>query len=440
MRRALLTAALALLLPAAAAAEPYVAIRGAPAPGPDVYDRVFVEKFGPASAKTVLVLVPGFGGGAGSFALVAPELVKRVPGLQVWAYDRREQALEDHTGFTAAEPQAALDYYFASKPVGGKTFRPPVVAKDFPFARRWGLALALEDLRRVVQTARAGGARTVVLGGHSFGAATAAAYAAWDFGGKPGYRDLAGLVLIDGGQLGAFEGLTLAEAKARLAKLVSGSPFEDQLGLGVPWIYGVFGQAGAQFAISDPTGVSVLQKNPLVPSSLSAPVPVTNQAFLGFAAQRTGISVGSLADAGDPRPWRDDGIARVADVARTLARESADCFEWYFPARLTIDLLGAQSLARVPVTDLLGLRVWHRAKVDVPLYAYETGAFKGRVLKGARRYLDASRIPRDRSVLAADRKTLHVDPLFAAPERNRFLQTLVPFLKRTIDRSARRSR
>lgn len=430
MRRALLTAALALLLPAAAAAEPYVAIAGAPAPGPDVYDRVFVEKFGPASAKTVLVLVPGFGGGAGGFALVAPELVKRVPGLQVWAYDRREQALEDHAGFTAAEPQAALDYYLASKPVGGKTFRPPVVGTDFPFARQWGLALALEDLRRVVLAARVGGARRVILGGHSFGASTAAAYAAWDFGGRPGYSDLAGLVLIDGGQLGAFEGLTLAGTKARLAKLASGSPFEDQLGLGVPWIYGVLGEAGAQFAVADPAGVSVLQRSPLVPSSLSAPVPVTNQAFLGFAALRTGITVGSLADAGDPRPWRDDGLAPIADVARTLARDPADVFEWYFPARLTIDLLGASSLARDPVTELLGLRVWHRAEVDVPLYAFETGAFKGRVLKGARRYLDSSRIPRERSVLATDEKMLHDDPLFAAPARNRFLQTVVPFLKR----------
>ncbi len=391
---------------------------------------MFVEKFGPASAKTVLVLVPGFGGGAGGFALVGPELVARVPGLQVWAYDRREQALEDHAGFAGAEPQTALDYYLASKPAGGKTFRPPVVGTGFPFARQWGLALALEDLRRVVLAARAGGARRVVLGGHSFGAATAAAYAAWDFAGSPGYRDLAGLVLIDGGQLGAFEGLTLAGAKARLAKLASGSPFEDQLGLGVPWIYGVLGEAGAQFAVADPTGASVLQRNPLVPPSLSAPVPVTNEAFLGFAALRTGITVGSLAGAGDPRPWRDNGLARIADVARTLAREPADVFEWYFPVRLTIDLLGAQSLARGPVTELLGLRVWHRADVDVPLYAFETGAFGGRVLKGARRYLDSSRIPRERSVLAGDEKTLHDDPLFAAPERNRFLHTVVPFLKR----------
>ena len=37
------------------------------------------------------------------------------------------------------------------------------------------------------------------LGGHSAGASTAVAYAAWDFAGRPGFRDLSGLVLIDGG-------------------------------------------------------------------------------------------------------------------------------------------------------------------------------------------------------------------------------------------------
>ena len=44
----------------------------------------------------------------------------------------------------------------------------------------------------------------MILGGHSAGASTAVAYAAWDFGGHPGYRDIDGLVLIDGGLLGSF--------------------------------------------------------------------------------------------------------------------------------------------------------------------------------------------------------------------------------------------
>ena len=33
------------------------------------------ERFGPASAKRVLILVPGTQGGAGDFSLVGPEIV-----------------------------------------------------------------------------------------------------------------------------------------------------------------------------------------------------------------------------------------------------------------------------------------------------------------------------------------------------------------------------
>ena len=63
------------------------------APGPRAYDRLDVTKFGSSSAKTVLVLVPGTNGGRGDFTLTARELVRDVPGLQVWAVDRRSPGL-----------------------------------------------------------------------------------------------------------------------------------------------------------------------------------------------------------------------------------------------------------------------------------------------------------------------------------------------------------
>ena len=88
-----------------------MSVRGAAGPGPARYDRVSYERFGPASAKRVLILVPGTQGGAGDFSLVGPEIVKRVKGLQVWAYDRRSQALEDHTGFASGNPDQAFTYY-----------------------------------------------------------------------------------------------------------------------------------------------------------------------------------------------------------------------------------------------------------------------------------------------------------------------------------------
>ena len=64
----------------AAAAETVTTIAGAPGPGPSKYDKVFVTKFGPQSAKRVLLLMPGYYGGAGDFTLDAREIVKRVPG------------------------------------------------------------------------------------------------------------------------------------------------------------------------------------------------------------------------------------------------------------------------------------------------------------------------------------------------------------------------
>jgi hypothetical protein len=110
VRAALLALMSLLLLPGLASAGPVVSVRGASGPGPPRYDRVRYERFGPASAKRVLILVPGTQGGAGDFSLVGPEIVKRVRGLQVWAYDRRSQALEDHSGFASGNPDAAFKF------------------------------------------------------------------------------------------------------------------------------------------------------------------------------------------------------------------------------------------------------------------------------------------------------------------------------------------
>jgi pimeloyl-ACP methyl ester carboxylesterase len=177
VRAALLAVLSLLLLPALASAGTVVSVRGASGPGPARYDRVSYERFGPASAKRVLILVPGHAGRRRRLLARRAEIVRRVKGLQVWAYDRRSQALEDHSGFAGGNPDAAFKYY-----LGGGGFVPA----SAPFARDWGLKLALEDLRAVVKRARRGG-RKVILGGHSLGASTAVAYAAWDFKGRPAF-------------------------------------------------------------------------------------------------------------------------------------------------------------------------------------------------------------------------------------------------------------
>src|SRR6188508_184938 len=107
---AALVAALVAAAPAAAL-DRYVPMKAPAGPGPAKYDRVFVKQLGPRSARTVLVLVPGTNGGAGGIVPVARDIVRRVPRLQVWIVDRREQALEDTSVFRTGDPQRAQDYY-----------------------------------------------------------------------------------------------------------------------------------------------------------------------------------------------------------------------------------------------------------------------------------------------------------------------------------------
>lgn len=426
--------AVACLVPAAsasAASEPYVAIKGYnEAATPAKYDRVFVRKFGKASAKHVLVLVPGFEGGSGDFTLDARELVKRVPGLAVWAMDRRSNALEDTSMFKPGTSlDAAYDYYLGLK------FKMIDGAKDAPFARKWGLKVAMEDLRRVILAAKHGG-RKVILGGHSLGASSTVAYATWDFNGRPGYKDVDGLVLIDGGLLGSFDSANLSQAKRRKAAIDSGEPFSALLpGLPV-WAAGVFAEIGSMYAKLAPDAVSKPQTYPLLPAVFKPDFPVTNEALLGHAFDADTIPKGlellethsgRLAASGNPRPWADGELSPIQNLASTFWQEPGNAVEWYFPDRLRLDVDGMSPLKRGAVATLLGLRPFHVKDVNKPLYAYQTDLTNGHVLRGARAFVDRSKITRIKYV--NDPGAGHLDPLTAAPARNRFLRTVVPFLK-----------
>jgi pimeloyl-ACP methyl ester carboxylesterase len=437
-RPALLALLVLGLFPAPADAGPVVSVKGASGPGPSRYGSVSYERFGPASAKRVLILVPGTQGGAGDFSLVGPEIVRRVKGLQVWAYERRTQALEDHTGFATGDPDRAFGYYLRGEAVGAKRFA-PVAGASVPYAREWGLKLALEDLRQVVKRARRGG-RKVILGGHSLGASMAVAYAAWDFGGRAGHRDLSGLVLIDGGLLGTFTSPRLTGVRQRLAALQTADPFLDLLGVQVPWAAGVLSTTAGLYARLRPDERATLTDFPLIPPSLRAPVPATNEGALGYAFDRTTspaalsliqVRAGRLAASGDPRPWQDGEVSPIRRVAQLFGRSPVDATEWYFPVRLTLDVDGASGLRRSAVTKLLGLRTFHRRSIDLPLYALQTDLTRGRVLRGARRLIAATKIPARRSRLVdASATNSHLDPLTAAPRTSRFLKTVIPFLRR----------
>jgi hypothetical protein len=422
---------------------------------PRRYDQVQVRRYGPARASAVLVLVPGTFGGAGDFHVLAPALVRRVPGLQVWAQMRREGALHDSALLERARAgsatvQQAFDYYLGWLANG--TIRPhyqPLDAKRFEFAKGWGLAVAMDDLHAVVREARARGRRTVFLGGHSLGGSVAAMYAAWDFGGRPGVRDLAGIVEIDGGAGGVREGraTTAAQARELLAGLDARGPFADLLGIGLPWIAGAFGEISALAAYKEPTAPSVAAGFPLLPSMFRAPVAVTNRAQLGFSfdakTSPPGLALiqvrsGRLADTGEPRDWVDDGPTPVANLASAFSVEPLGPIAWYYPARLSIDVGVGSSLRQSAAASALGLRLCHVGKVDVPLYAF-AAALAGRdgaLARGAADYERRSRIPR---VTLVDRSASysHFDPLVADPVRSALVRTLVPWLKKAMKHPVR---
>ncbi|MGW0583667.1 alpha/beta hydrolase [Streptomyces sp. NPDC002920] len=412
--------------------EPYVALNVGTGGGPAGSDRVHVLKVGPDSAHTALVLVPGMFGAANDFRLLARDLVAALPGVQVWAFDRREENLADRSGFTGPDP---LAYYLD----GRYRAQDPAASA---FAAGWGLTRTLEDLRTVVRAAACDGRRRVVLGGHSWGATTAMAYAAWDFDGRPGHRDLTGLVLVDGGVRGAFDGTgqdvadSPEEIRQRLAAIDGGAVFDltlSAVGLGDrPESTQIWYQLAGHYAHHDPDGRSVLQ--PRMPDALRPQVPVTNAALLGILVDAgfgwpNDISVhsGTLADSGETRGWTDTGITPIARVAEAYAGGPAPAvWEWYWPARLSVDLDVTDAYADTGLARSLGLRLRHAAGLAVPLYAFQTSYAKGTIVSAAQRVVAGSRIPY--ATYETDNGMNHLDPLFAATGHNTLTRTIAPFL------------
>ena len=446
MRRYLLvtlsTMAGALCVASPASADRVFAVDGAKAPGPARYDRVRVIEQGPRAAKHVLVLVPGTSGGAAYFRPVARDIAAGLPGWKVWSVDRRENLLEDHSvlGPVVARQRPGRDafrYYLES--IADNSISPrfaPVGEADF--VRRWGMGVAIRDLRNVVRAARRGG-RTVVLGGHSLGATIAIAYATWDFGGRAGAEDLDGLVLIDGGSGGAAVGR--ADARRQLEQLAAGSPFLDLSGLGLPWAIGVLNAVGSTLAVQEPDAPAVLAAWPFLPGELRPPVPATNAGGYGYAIDDDSapadlalvhMHIGGLAAAGDPRPWADGELGTVARAAGMFSGvEGIDGTAWYHPRRLSLDGQAVAGGVANPAQRVLGVRATHGRDLELPIYAFEASLGARRVLKGARALARRSRLPR-RMVTLVDRHATydHLDPLAAVPGENAFLKTVIPFLRR----------
>ncbi len=188
------------------------------------YTRYFLSDRDGTQPDGIVVLVPGFEGGASEFAVLAKNLLRRAAAqtnlvLEVWAIDRRSNHLEDMVGLDIAEelmdPLVGLDFLFGD--ALGLELSPALVegpnrrvefynsGTDTAFMAQWTTLVHSQDIDAVVEAAR-GNARSgnVFLGGHSAGTGYTANYAATDFnltGGEPepGYRKLRGLILLEGG-------------------------------------------------------------------------------------------------------------------------------------------------------------------------------------------------------------------------------------------------
>ncbi|MCS6901139.1 MAG: alpha/beta fold hydrolase [Myxococcales bacterium] len=206
--------------------------------------RYRVDADPPQPARAIVVMMPGFVGGAGSFDPVARALVRRSTEeapLEAWAIDRRSNLLEDHHGLDVAEhfrdPELAARYYFGGEELEGKRFEGFLAQGNLRYMAEWGLETTLEDLRRVIELVPQGERRgRVVLLGHSLGASLAEIYAAWDFAGTPGYQELASLVLVDG--VAGNEGGAIPQTQEQYEK--GGTPAPGGFG-NAPGLQGIRG-------------------------------------------------------------------------------------------------------------------------------------------------------------------------------------------------------
>jgi pimeloyl-ACP methyl ester carboxylesterase len=197
--------------------------------------RFSIPKPSGAPPRAVLILVPGFLGGAGNFTPLAQQLVNRFSGnLEVWAVDRRPNQLEDRRGglhgrarleandvpgyleaiqfyfpdddFTDIDRDGVIDPPFAlPDALGGATPFQQLAQDDARFAAYWGLDTYVRDWKILVDEARAivGPTGLVLFGGHSAGTGFAGIFAAYDLDPGPGvdavHDHIDGLLLLEGG-------------------------------------------------------------------------------------------------------------------------------------------------------------------------------------------------------------------------------------------------
>jgi len=274
-----------------------------------------------------------------------------------------------------------------------------------------------------------------------------AAYATWDFHGRPGARYVRGLVFIDGGS--GPTPITADQATTSLAALQTSTPWLTFGGIPAPFA-GLFNATGSLGALIDPDSPSIGQAWPLLPADLKPPVPVTNLGQYGYALDvntsppaliAAQAHLGHLDETGDPPfGWDSTGaltpIQRFADMfsGLTLARDDGllglDGTAWYHPQRLTLDAGAVAAGNANPAQAVLDVHAIHGDDLPRRLKIYAFGAALGgqRVLDAATTLAQQSGIPLTNLTLIDRHDTYaHNDPNSAYPQ-NDFIDNLIPFL------------
>ena len=363
--------------------------------------------------------------------------------------ERRENLLEDQSSSdrTKLGRETATDnfnYYLGC--LGDKSITHHFKSLgDVSFAKRWGMAVAVGDLHRVIAAAKRLSGQ-VVLGGHSLGGSVVTAYATWDFDGRPGAADLSGLVFIDGSSFRAPESAAAARTALSALAPAKTSPWLIFGGIPAP-LAGVFENTGALGALKAPNDPSVGQAGPLLPAALKPSVRVTNLGEYGFA-QNVGTSPSSLIAAqahlgkgvatgsvNGVHGWDSTGaltpITRYAQMFAGADVLGADGVEWYFPQRLTDDTAAVGNGLANPAQGVLDVHSTLGRKLPHSLLMYAFGARLGgaAVLQATQALARQSGIPSSHLTLINRQSTYaHNDPAGAYP-RNAFFSGLIPFLR-----------
>ena len=188
----------------------------------------------------------------------------------------------------------------------------------------------------------------------------------------------------------------------------------------------------------------------LAPADLKPPVPATNAGQYGYAVDETTSPanlalvqshIGQLAASGDPRGWQDGELGSVARAASVFSEHvgmenqkvGEDGTSWYHPAKLSIDSGAINNGVDNPAQAVYGDHATMGHSVKLPMYSFDTSLGGGRVADATRQLAKQSKVPKSWIKTVERTKTYsHIDPISAAPSKNDFLKTVVPFLRNKI--------